>query len=315
MAWANFHGSFALGLVAFAVLSIFGKKRKTLFTILLLSMLATLINPFGVNIWETVLIGASQTINLRHLNPDWRPLFSADTNSQIIAILFITLYVVAKFLKLKMRMGHELTILIFLITALISSRFTLIFLVVFAPFLNQAFEELKNKTPPKILRSKTLLFPIIATFSVFVLITIQNLLEITFAYSNLKNYSQYVTIKTSNNSLYSFWPYNAFEYIGKNLQLKNIFIETNSSGFLLLQNPNRKLFYYGAMDNFVNDNNFFAYEYLSLIEAKDNWQPTLEKYDIHAIVLPPHLPLIAKLKNESNWQKVYEDREAIVFIK
>ena len=95
---------------------------------------------------------------------------------------------------------------------------------------------------------------------------------------------------------------------------KNILSEANWSGYLLLQNKNFKVYYYGAMDNFLLENRSFAFKYLDLINAK-NFEAELEKYQVEVIFLPPFYPLIGEVRNHPNWQNVYEDNQAAILVK
>ena len=75
---------------------------------------------------------------------------------------------------------------------------------------------------------------------------------------------------------------------------------------MLLFSPNRKIFYYSAMDNYITDGQPFAFEYLSIIQAQKNWRGKLENYKIDTVYLPPNYPLIIELAKDKNWQKIGE---------
>ncbi|MBI3283037.1 hypothetical protein HYZ70_03075 [Candidatus Curtissbacteria bacterium] len=83
---------------------------------------------------------------------------------------------------------------------------------------------------------------------------------------------------------------------------------------MVLENPQIKLFYYGAMDNYYIDGRSFVFEYLNTIAAGSNFEKTLEKYQIDAVFLPKKYQLVTVLKNRPDWQTVYEDEKATVLL-
>jgi hypothetical protein len=49
--------------------------------------------------------------------------------------------------------------------------------------------------------------------------------------------------------------------------------------------------------------------------GQKNWQEALEKYAIRTIVIPPHTGLAGILRYDSRWTKIFEDSQAVVYIR
>jgi hypothetical protein len=74
--------------------------------------------------------------------------------------------------------------------------------------------------------------------------------------------------------------------------------------------PSTRVFIDGRSDFYGAD---FSQTYVDVIEAKDGWEKTLDKYTIDTIVLPPRLALAGTLKVSRTWRPVYDDGNAVVF--
>ena len=80
-------------------------------------------------------------------------------------------------------------------------------------------------------------------------------------------------------------------------------------------NPGQKVFYWGAMDNFIVNGRSFVFEYLNIINTKPNWEEKLNQYKIDAVFLPKEFPLVAVLNLREDWQKVYDRQDVVIFTK
>ncbi len=55
-------------------------------------------------------------------------------------------------------------------------------------------------------------------------------------------------------------------------------------------------------------------EYEKIITLSQNWQETLEKYDVQWAILPPDWPLTHALRAEG-WREVYRDETAVILVR
>ncbi|MBI2641649.1 hypothetical protein HYW87_03590, partial [Candidatus Roizmanbacteria bacterium] len=84
--WANLHGGFIIGLVVLFIAT-FERKDSKGFAILLASIIATFINPYGIRLWREVAISLTDT-SLRLLIIEWRPIFFSAT----VVLLLLMVY-------------------------------------------------------------------------------------------------------------------------------------------------------------------------------------------------------------------------------
>ena len=56
-------------------------------------------------------------------------------------------------------------------------------------------------------------------------------------------------------------------------------------------------------------------EYQKLTDLDYSWKSILDKYEINWIMLPVDYGLATALKELRNWQAVYDDHKAIIFVR
>jgi hypothetical protein len=74
--------------------------------------------------------------------------------------------------------------------------------------------------------------------------------------------------------------------------------------------PEHKVFVDGRSDFYGDE---FEEKYIGVINAKYDWQKTLEEFGVDTILLPPDAPLTGALKETNRWRVVYDDGVALVF--
>jgi hypothetical protein len=57
----------------------------------------------------------------------------------------------------------------------------------------------------------------------------------------------------------------------------------------------------------------FMYEAFNTHEGRNGWQESLDRYSIRTVLIEPDVPLASLLRNDEQWQKVYEDHQAVIF--
>lgn len=318
--WVNLHGSFILGIFTFAILIIANTIQKKfldgkLFTLFLLSSLATLINPYFINAWVQAIRMFTNSFGLSSINNDWQSLINLQTSGWIFAVLVGFFALVTQLFKIKVNYLTKFLLTIFLLLSIISSRFTFALLVFFTPVATQTISYFQKKINMDALRAPPVKIASFALSSIFLLLIIKNIFSISFANKSLENYSLFLNNVAPTRFQNLYWPYQANIYIAKNLKGKKILNEPNWSGFMLLLDKDVKIFYWNAMDNFIIDNQSFAVKTLQIVNAKPGFPEELDKYQINAVFLSPTSPLVHILKQKQDWQIVYEDELAIIMTK
>jgi hypothetical protein len=76
--------------------------------------------------------------------------------------------------------------------------------------------------------------------------------------------------------------------------------------------PQHKVFFDGRSDMYGRQ---FIKEYESLTNLEPSWKSVLDKYKISWILLPVSYGLATALKELKEWQVVYDDHSAIIFVR
>jgi len=312
--WANFHASFILGIFILAILAIqnyLQYRNKKIFLLIPASLAATLANPYFLNAPKQAIQMSLNSSAIKAINPDWQPLTTSYSTGWIFALMVAAALGLIAIFKIKTNKNNLfLLIILFLLSVFLSSRFSIALLIFSAPLAQETLKFFKNKLIKQILGSPPVRISLTALIATLILLVTENILEINYSYKSLGNYSQFLKTHSPKRLAVSSWPYRANAYVEKNLKGKRILNEANWGGFMLLVNKDRKVFYYGAMDNYIINGKSFAFEYLSIVNAEPGFETKLEKYKIDSIFLPPSYPLVVKLERNNNWEVVYKDSQA-----
>ena len=57
----------------------------------------------------------------------------------------------------------------------------------------------------------------------------------------------------------------------------------------------------------------FDREYIELINGKYDWEQTLDRYGVDAVLLPPGHGLASTIKESAHWRVAFDDGTAILF--
>ena len=56
-------------------------------------------------------------------------------------------------------------------------------------------------------------------------------------------------------------------------------------------------------------------ESLKVHDANPGWRELLNKYGTRTVLVKPDSGLATSLRDETGWQKVFEDRQAVIFVR
>lgn len=318
--WANLHPGFPLGLavilVSLAVLpfekrrSISERKKRmaTAILLLLLSSLATVINPYGLALHQNILglIGDSYFMNL---NIEWQSI-------DFYLLTFVPFLIALVFMLLlgSKRGGRELgnfecvLLLLFCYISICQRRYIPFFGVVIAiplaslipartmsitgPPIAQALNRISAKDQKASTGQYTVIFwGLIALATVFKG-------EIPFREGqNLGPKSQY--------------PQQAVQELRLSGINGRIFHTPDWGGYLTWE-------LWPQWQGFVDDRNELngkeVYEqYFTVMIGKRGWQEILRQYDFYWLFAPPHVPVSRLLIRDPAWEIFFQDKEVILF--
>ncbi len=320
--WANTHADFTLGLVIYAIrtmyLLIILVKNKELnlksffsvVTIPLISLFSTLINPYGFGLWK-VLTNETDYLKFSYII-EWGTFDSQKTSALSKGTTLIMLSVILagaaiSYILDKKRFGwwYLVSVAFFFVFSFKSIYFmrivaTLgIFGVIFSG--NYIFSNLFriNDRFSKIVGIFTTVFCLM-----FFAISGQIFAENLHFAQNIESWSQQQKL-----------PYKAITYIKQNPVKGNVFNNYDWGGFLIWQLPQYKTFIDGRMTAWKVGNTRILDDYIKITkDPKTNaalFNDYVKKYNITFVLDKKNSNLIRYLKKQQ-WSVIYEDNIASV---
>lgn len=295
--WVNLHGGFFAGLFILSlilILEIFkktnlfkkiisyryflGQKFKehsfkeilTLFIILIASFLATIINPYGVRIYEEVFRTIGDPYLSFHI-VEWLPLFLSGEIPVFIILYFGFFFGLLIFQYKKIEFNNLVLTFLFFIFSLLHQRYFPIFVIVTIPIFAQVIFLTKKEIIP---RRFNILF---GGFKKWIAI---------FVFLAIFGFGFYPILNDAFKSDLSFYyPQKALPFLKTLPPSENLLNEYGWGGYLIWQLPERKLFIDGRMPSWRKDDQFVFGDYLKIMGAKEDFQGLLERYSIKIILL------------------------------
>lgn len=321
--WANTHAGFALGLgiiSLYVITNSVRKKRLALQELVLLitCVLITLINPYGIKLWELVIIHAT-TPSLSVLG-EWAPLYQ----TSLVLVSWATLAIGSLLVWLQrqhLQLQEKILLPVLLIAAISASRNLPLFLIFLLPLIIRSITLFyaRAKKIPYGTKRFTIFFNTLSVVF-YVLIAAQLLsLWVSFIAKSEKEY----------------YPQQAVMYLQQQTETKRIFTDLGWGGYVIWKYPKAKVFIDGRMVTWVSKKNGTSKsenafeEYRSIITRKRPFQPLLQTYSIDTVLLPrkeiekmqklePNggqglLPTLDHQLTSSGWKEIYKDPVSLIY--
>lgn len=322
--WVNLHGGFAVSLFVLAVfmgLRYLEKKLDMLdVAVFLLSLLATLINPYGVSIWVEIFAQIGNG-NLRWQIAEWLPgLF-------FLNIPFLVFLVISVFFVFLYRRSLSLVrVVFFAITFLMgfsSARHIPLFVLVACFVVPGAFDVfLKTLKKKEQIKRLKIVWWVFSGLVVFLFCT-----SIWFLFKNRE------MIKNT-------YPEKAVEYIKENKTRGRLFSEYSWGGYLIWKLPEQKVFIDGRMPSWRwsgprSESDYAMIDYTKIV--KGEYEKQFKKYNVTQVLIAKKEGkllgqkiaevillmfgkkepegVLAKKLEENGWRKVFNDGVGVVYEK
>ncbi len=285
LVWANTHADFTLGLFILGAFNIQkllqeGIKKENMITHLssLACILITLINPYGILLWKT-LIKEAHPLQFSKIR-EWLPPQGPSNLITYSGYVFLIVLALARLQKKSNRYWLIFCSAVFLALSVRISYFFRILVILgtfpFLEFLDQ--KEFLNKALSKIARflnkEKVLLAlqkTIFVLFAVVALLFIRNV---------------YFALEEERWAKKAGFPYYQVQRIKRDRPTGNIFNEYNWGGYLIWKLPEYKTFIDGRMTSWRDPNGYSIFE--EYLEARSNPQKLKEiqeKYNAKILIL------------------------------
>lgn len=326
--WANLHAGFIAGLLLLFLFLLISSYRyiksgfknnlfpQKLLIIFVISILVTLINPYGPLIYREILGTVNDNFLRQHII-EWMPIYN---NLQLFLIIYlgVILGLLICLIK-KVNFWQDLFIpLVFLVMGVASLRNIALFIIVSIPLLSlfiyqtsELFDPRKKNYFKKTIHAPPVIFFLIAGL-------------ILLCANNLK-------ISARENSYY---PYGAVNYLKEHQIQGRLFNIYNWGGFIIWALPENKVFIDGRMPSWRYQGKYIFKDYIAMSEDKNKCRYLLDKYNVvYGLVdniqdqglvnklisnLIPYKKSDKKFSqifDELGWSKVYIDQTAIIYKK
>ena len=303
--WVNIQTSVRFGIALIFVEAVVGTvfyKDRRLWPVLILSFLATLVNPYGLSIWEWVLSlgswGGAVSPGTQYIS-EWQPPNFSDRGILLrygiagITAVIASYGAVISYYKTKV-IDRDKLMVFFWFWAMFFYAMTMVrashyMLLLWIPYF-AAFT-------PKWLQNKMRLRPILIVVLMAALIFN---LYIKLPQQPLFRANQ-ITV-----------PAGALEYLLENPEAQhNLFNDYIFGGFLL---ANGIKVFIDARGSVYIENSVME-DYVNLTNLRVNPQEIIDKYDIQSFHIRTGRPLMFYLVTHPNWEPVYVDNASVIFIK
>jgi hypothetical protein len=313
--WSNLHGEFIAGilvLLAYSVGWIFDylldrantnlKIGKNIWLALLLSALASLLNPGGIGPWVGILGFVNNKYLMSRMLEANTPNFQMPEMRILLGLLAISIFLLA-IKKEKLSSGQGLLLAGFSAMSLIAVRNIHLYGIV-APFvLADTLTETKNIHLIERLeitlqnvegRVKGVFWPVITVISLSVFVITNGVAQRFYQFTP------------------PMFPVQAVEWLEKNPQQGKMFNELNWGGYLALHLWPGQLTFIDSMADVTGE---VTMQYETAITLVDGWQDVFKKHNIEWAIIERNSTLARELQSKYQWSVLYEDENSVVLRK
>jgi hypothetical protein len=318
--WVNLHGGFMFGLIFLTIYlganllhaltggdersEVYAHKAKKLFVALLAAIGVCLINPHGAEILSFPFRMASDRFIMDRVTEFLSPNFHEPLPFKYMLLGTIGVFAISRRPLTLIELG---LVLLLSYMALYSARHISLFALVLAPILLRSSESILNRLPDRILlvykkrirnltevdrRLKGVFWPI---FGSLLIIGLASTGTIQYGFSE----------KT--------FPVTAVEFLKKEPIKGNMFNNDEYGDYLIFAAwPAYRVFMDGRSDMYGER---LGSAYFQVAQAQRGWKEVLEKYEITWVFFDTKSPLTAALLEQKDWQPIYSDHLATIFVK
>jgi len=313
--WSNLHGEFIAGILVLLAYSVgwtmdylLGRAGtnlvigKNIWLTLLLSILASFINPGGIGPWMGILGFVNNRYLMSRMMEANTPNFQMPEMRVLLGLLAISIFLLA-IKKEKLSAGQGLLLAGFSAMSLIAARNIHLYGIV-APFvLSETLVELRNVPVIEKLES-TLRTVEDQTKGIFwPVITVIILSAFVITNGTMQRFYQFTQ---------PMFPVQAVEWLEKNPQQGKMFNELNWGGYLAFHLWPEQLTF---VDSIADVTGEVTMEYETVITLSDGWQNILKRHDVEWAIVKRDSMLARELEFALKWKALYRDNASIVLHK
>lgn len=304
--WANLHGTYTEGLLFLALTWLVEPNKNirywlALGAITILCVLATLINPYGWQIFGEALALVGNPY--RRLVLEYAPLLSLKNPLGLMMILYSLMIPVGLLWNRKKELILEAIVLIpFLYLSFDAIRNMSIFMILSIPLIIKIYRPVALK----IMASK--IYP-----TIFSLVTLATLVTLIFRLwsINLLHYSWEDYCRFSTHCSVK-----AIQWLKANPPKGQGFNFYDWGGFMIWQVPEVKPFIDGRMHLWHEGDAYIMNTYMQTLQGQGDWEKVFKDFNFTWAIVPPGWGIVDKLDSlvkDGKWKLVYQDQNAIIY--
>jgi hypothetical protein len=323
--WVNMHAGFALGLALIA-LTIAGvlldawlseEERKQpvwarvrpLAVVFVACVAAVVLNPNGARLYLYPFETLTSQAMMKYINEWFSPDFHEPMFQPLAVMLFAT-FVVMILSRERVRPSSLLMLAATGYAALRAGRNVPFFALAAMPLLAEhAWKWLSRQTwgawlrkPEKREDGSQLFLKVALNVLVFVAA------PLALCFIRV----QQVAARQATDEAQNF-PVAAVEFIRENKLPQPVFNEYGWGGYMIWKlQPDYRVYIDGRADVYGDA---FMEEFLKTHDGVAGWRAPLEREDVRTVAVGPNVPLASLLRQEKDWRKVFEDKQAVIFVR
>jgi hypothetical protein len=332
--WVNLHSSFSLGIMLVGIFlwgealdeyfhdirhynhkmgrlkELTGNTRlKRLLFLLIIVTLATVINPYGIEIWKDMWANASLS---QARSAEWQPTTMNDFLGYCFIISVVLAGIILKYSKRKITFTDAFLLLAFLFAGFKAVRMILWWglvssLILAAHFCSIEFVQKRISEHKKEEASESECLPLNLLFFIVLLISVLSFLPWVRPYHPMKSMRNFINPRTE--------PVEIANYI-KNERLQgNMYNDINWGSYLIWKLwPEYKVFADNRLHLAPEE---IWKDYKDVHLGLGNWEKILDKYKISFVVLSKrdNKRTIEFIGEHPGWKKAYEDEAGVIFVR
>jgi hypothetical protein len=318
--WVNLHGGYFFGLILLViylagnvVYSLVGRpdqirqyrmKAKSLLLVLVATVGICIINPHGFEIlWFPIRVTSDRFVMDRvteFMSPNFHEALP-------FKYMFLTAISMLALSRSTLNLIEVALISLLSYMALYSGRYVSLFAIIAAPLLLRTGESIIARIPERFLqfyrkRNRNLI-AIDTKLHGYVWPTISALFIVGLVLTGALRHQ-------FNDKIF---PVAAIEFLKKETIPGNMFNNDEFGDYIIFAAwPKYRVFMDGRSDMYGEKH---GSAYLKVANVQPGWKEILSKYDISWIIFDTHSALAAALRDQRDWQPIYSDRVATIFVK
>ena len=317
--WANLHAGFPVGLIVVGVfvadawIGVMRRDTDSRTAVLLSataigSVLATMLNPVGVDLWRHVTghVGSRFFMNITQefQSPDFHQAYG-----RMFLLVILGAGVLVGWLRPAIRRYEGALFLLGLAAALTSARHITVFSIISVPWLavwvTRAIEESAAAGSPSAvqLRESGRKTAASAALTGPVIPIVVGVAGVALALGPFKARAEFDATQ---------FPVDALRAISPESMPPELFNQMRWGGYILYEYPDIRIFMDGHADYFGE---VLTREYLGIRHLAPGWAEALDKYSVDWTLTMPQAPISQALELSPQWRQAYADEVAVIHVR